>query len=1004
MNSSLFAYIWKHTKKQQIVVILLTMISFPILYMSLEIPKIIINEALSNKNQLNSFMGMEMEVIPFLVALCLSLLGLIIINGVLKMRINTLKGIIGERLVRRLRFQLVDNMLRFPLPHFSRTSQGELIATVTGEAEPLAGYISESIALPLFQGGTMLTILFFMFMQDWVFGVASVILIPVQAWLIPKLQAQVNTLKKERVKRVRKVSERIGETVSAAREIRLQGTQPYTLAEFSHWFGSLFYIRLEIFKKKFFMKFLNNTIGQITPFMFYLFGGILVIKGDITIGALVAALAAYKDLTSPWKELLNHYQVHEDSKIKYQQILEQFQPPGLLEYQSPESTQTLPTLSQPIVLNNVSWRSETGEQVLAGASARFEPGSWTAITGQNAVQRMRLAQLLVGLEEPSIGSITIGDVPLSQIDPKQLRSKLGYQGPDPFIFAGTIQDNILYGLNHNTPSWAEDQPVQQNELMEANASGNSPFPFEGNWIDYNLIHVDGHEGLVRNYLKNASVIGSDTIMYQRGLLEVFDPADFPDLAAGILEARKTLRSRIQEMGLNQVVANFDPDTYNRNATVAENILFGIPSSDSLNVRYLCCHPYFKDILSNAGIMDQALEIGARATLRLRKRVDKSHGEGNWLQQFELNDEEELKIFTEYAESYLKSPDELEESAKEQLLSIFLHLVPQQHQFGFINELIAPKLLIARNEFFLNMPDDLKSQITRFNNAEYHPKLSILDNLLFGRVVANQPALEKKITELIRVTVEEAGLKEDIMMLLTLSQAGIGGARLPIAAKHRIAAGRLIMKRPDVLIFHDALGPFDLEDKRNLRRNVRALLPDAIVIWIDREVDNVMEFDNLLKFTENGALLDVKSKPGTTDAPAEGGVAIIGQSALLGSLDAEKQQLLAEHSHKVTVKEGEWVYKSGNPSRNAYLIIKGEAQSFRNPDELEAVAGNLKPGESFGLMEIIVQRTRILSVRAKTDLEMLRVSGETLREIIDQDPTVTQTLLRALTDQWSNVSR
>ena len=86
----------------------------------------------------------------------------------------------------------------------------------------------------------MITILIFMFAQDWVFGLVSVALIPVQGYLIPKLQHQVNLLKKDRVRRVRKLSERIGETVAGATEIRLHGTQPYTLAEFSRRLGELF--------------------------------------------------------------------------------------------------------------------------------------------------------------------------------------------------------------------------------------------------------------------------------------------------------------------------------------------------------------------------------------------------------------------------------------------------------------------------------------------------------------------------------------------------------------------------------------------------------------------------------------------------------------------------------------------------------------------------------------------------------------------------------------------
>jgi ABC-type multidrug transport system fused ATPase/permease subunit len=158
----------------------MTLISFPILYLSLELPKWIINDALSSKFTPKLLWGWTLDAAPYLVILCISLLVLIVVNGLLKMRINTIKGVIGERMVRRLRYVLIDRMLGFPIRHFSKISQGELIATVTAETEPLAGYIGEAVALPLFQGGTMITILIFMFMQNWVLGLSAIALIPLQ--------------------------------------------------------------------------------------------------------------------------------------------------------------------------------------------------------------------------------------------------------------------------------------------------------------------------------------------------------------------------------------------------------------------------------------------------------------------------------------------------------------------------------------------------------------------------------------------------------------------------------------------------------------------------------------------------------------------------------------------------------------------------------------------------------------------------------------------------------
>ena len=248
--------------------------------------------------------------------------------------------------------------------------------TVIQETDPLAGFAGESFALPIFQGGTLITILLFMFMQNWVLGVASLALVPVQLFIIPYLQRQINQLRKQRIQRVRALSSRVVETVDAIDEVRIQGTQRYTLAEFSYRFGDLYKIRLAIFKKKFFMKFLNNLLGHMTPFLFYAVGGYLVLEGSLTIGALIAAIAAHKDFLSPWKELLNYYQTYQDNVIKYQNIIEQFFPQEsdrrIIPVQS-EPTKLLRTIDtnkddifrQPLCLRDVSQYNEAGETLLA---------------------------------------------------------------------------------------------------------------------------------------------------------------------------------------------------------------------------------------------------------------------------------------------------------------------------------------------------------------------------------------------------------------------------------------------------------------------------------------------------------------------------------------------------------------------------------------------------------------------------------------------------------------
>ncbi len=179
---------------------------------------------------------------------------------------------------------------------------------VTAEVEPLGGYMGDAFAQPLIQGGTLLVIITFLFVQDPWIGLAAVSLYPLQAYIIPKLQRRVNQLGKQRVRAVRKLSERIGEAIAGVQEVHGHGTAAWERADFADRLGLIFKIRFEIYQRKSFVKFLNNFLNQMAPLLFYSIGGYLVIQGDLSVGALTAALAANKDMTAPWKELLDYYQ------------------------------------------------------------------------------------------------------------------------------------------------------------------------------------------------------------------------------------------------------------------------------------------------------------------------------------------------------------------------------------------------------------------------------------------------------------------------------------------------------------------------------------------------------------------------------------------------------------------------------------------------------------------------------------------------------------------------
>ncbi len=178
MEKNLFQFIWKYSKRSQLILLAVTVFTFPVLYISLELPKRIINDAIGGTGEDITFLGVTLNQIQFLMVLCFAFLFAVLVNGLLKMRLNTMKGVLAERLLRRFRFQMLTRVLRFPRPYFQTTSQGELVSMITSEAEPMGGLMGDMISQPVFQAGQMLTILAFLFAQRVWFGLASVALIP----------------------------------------------------------------------------------------------------------------------------------------------------------------------------------------------------------------------------------------------------------------------------------------------------------------------------------------------------------------------------------------------------------------------------------------------------------------------------------------------------------------------------------------------------------------------------------------------------------------------------------------------------------------------------------------------------------------------------------------------------------------------------------------------------------------------------------------------------------
>jgi len=878
MEPTFFKFIFRYSTRQQVLLLVLTCASFPFLYFSLELPKLIVNDAIGSEDFPKTIWNWEVEQINYLMILCFGFLIMVGIRFGLRYYVNVYKGQLGERMLRRLRYILFARVLRFPVPHFRKTSQGELISMITAEVEPLGGFIGDALAVPVFEGGTLLTILIFMFAQDWILGLAAISLYPVQMYLIPKLQRQVNLLAKERVRAVRNLSERISESVSGVEEMHAHDTSERERTGFAQQVGVIQGIRFRIYRKKFFIKFLNNVIGQLTPFFFYSIGGYLVIKGDLTFGALVAILAAYKDLSSPWKELLRWYQIKEDTRIKYDQLLEQFQPDGMLEedlQRLPEGE--IPRLLGPVIASNLTLQDESGVRAVDGASFQFEIGDNVAIVGGSGSGSDSLAKLLARILIPTAGSIRIGDANLAILPEAVTGRRISYVSQSVGLFRGSIGDNLFYPLMHQPlrPGAydGEAERLRERYVLEAVESGNTQSDLGADWIDYEEAGADSMDALIERLVEILKGVGLDGDIYAFGLQGTIDFESDPGLAEQLLKAREMLRGRLKDAEFAGLVESFDRDRYNRNMSVAENLLFGTPIGPVLDLEHIGENPYMLSVLEKVGLTETFLSTGlqvAKVMVELFQDLPPGH---EFFERFSFISDEALPEYQALVRQI--DPDHLdaiEPADRTLLMSLPFKLIPERHRLGLMDGSIEGELLKARWAFADGLPESLRSSVAFFERDSYNPAATVQDNILFGKLIYGRQQSQRQVGALIAEVVDTLQLRRRIVEIGLGYQVGIGGGRLSAAHRQRLGIARGLLKRPDLLILDQATANLDRLSQSAIMRHMLQDSGEMGLVWVLSHVEDADRFDRLIEMeggrvVAQGLVKDILN----TDRPADTGM-------------------------------------------------------------------------------------------------------------------------------------
>jgi ABC-type multidrug transport system fused ATPase/permease subunit len=798
VNRSLWSWILTSNLKLQALLLVVIVIAVFTRVLPLEMQKRIVNEAIrfGELEMLFRYCGLYLAAVVFAVSL--------------KYLINVLQNLIGESVLADMRKDLYHHILTLPLNFFRKTQPGLVVSSLVTELATAGNFVGMAIAVPVTSVLTLLAFAGYLIWLNPLLAIISLSIYPLVLILVPMIQRRANLANKQRVDVTRTLSGKIGEAITGIHEIHGNGSYQIENRKYDKMVEALRKVRVSWNLYKFGVKVLNNFFNSLSPFLIFIVGGYLAIKGRLDLGALVAFISAQEKLYEPWKELIEFYQVYQDATVRYQRTMEYFD--TLPEHTLVPKDREPYELAGSIEVKDLSFEAEGGIQLLDNINLALKAGEQLALVGFSGSGKSTLAQCIGQLYRYTSGHVLLDGKEVRDLSKKDVIYNMGFVSQTPFTFEGTIKENLLY-------SCAAVMNGDESVVGEAMPS-----------LD-DMIETLQQTGIFVDVLR----FGLNTIL-------IYD--EHQDLAAKLVRVRENFRRDFGEE-LADYVEFFDEDEYLYHSSVAANLTFGSANKKTYTMERLPENDYFRQFTDEADLTRPLLTLGADLCRQTVDILGNLPPENVFFEQSPIGPKE-LEEYKELAKGLAKKRlHQLTSQDRTSLLRLALRFTPGLHKMVRMPGIFEELILEGRALFKEKISQDDPKAITFYKTSEYIYSQTILDNILFGKTKTVNPQTEEKINQsIIQVLIEE-DLLETIVEIGMEFEVGSKGDRLSGGQRQKLAIARVFLKAPRVLIMDEATSALD----NNSQSRIQGLLDSrwkgkSTLIAVVHRLDIVKGYDKI----------------------------------------------------------------------------------------------------------------------------------------------------------------
>ena len=354
-------------------------------------------------------------------------------------------GSVGQSILASLRMRIFGRLLRLPLGYFDKRPAGDLMSRVTNDVDTLNQFLSQGLTQLLGSLFSLIGIVIAMLILDWRLALACYTIVPVM------LLANVYFARRAR-RAFRTTRETVGDVTAGLQEeiVGVREAQAFNRTE----------ANIERFRERNAANRTANvqavaitsafapTIDVLSTLAIALtigYGGYLVVTGTLTVGLLTAFLIYVQQFFRPIQLASQVYTQAQSALAGGERIYnildedpEPPDPPGILRLDSMQGR---------IEFENVvfAYDDKGDRPVLQDIDFSIEPGQTVALVGPTGAGKTTIANLIPRFYDVSAGAVRVDGYDVREVERRSLRTRIATVLQEPFLFSGTIAENIGYG-------------------------------------------------------------------------------------------------------------------------------------------------------------------------------------------------------------------------------------------------------------------------------------------------------------------------------------------------------------------------------------------------------------------------------------------------------------------------------------------------------------------------------------------------------------------------------